>query len=335
LYDFEIERVSEEIRRRNAKRVLLQLPNGLRPHALKLLQALRDRTNAGFILSGDTCFGACDIAIRQAEALEADLLVHYGHSQMLLEVNFPVLYIEVRVNLEIDGLIERVLPLIERWRVVGLVTSAQHLHLLSVMAEALKLRMKRFAIGRVDSNMLHDGQVLGCDYSSALTISENVDGFLFLGGGRFHPIGLALATGKPVVAADPFLSTVLEFKEKQLKRFAMKRMAAITAAKDAKSFLILVSLKPGQYDLQKAEIFQTKLKNQGREVAIVCFDEIRSESLINFSRAEAFINTACPRIATDGIRDVRKPILTVQEALVMLGEKRWEEIWGGSYLELS
>jgi 2-(3-amino-3-carboxypropyl)histidine synthase len=333
LYDFEIERVSEEIRRRNAKRVLLQLPNGLRPHALKLLQALREQTNAGFILSGDTCFGACDIAVHQAEALEADLLVHYGHSQMLQEVNIPVLYIEVRVNLEIDDLIEKVLPLLERWKVVGLATSTQHLHQLSVIAETLKLRRKRFAIGRTDSKILHEGQVLGCDYRSALKISGNVDGFLFLGGGRFHPMGLALATGKPVVAADPFLSTVIEFSEKQLKRFAMQRMAAITAAKDAKSFLILVSLKPGQFDLQRAEIFQTKLKNQGREVAIICFDEIRSESLINFSTAEAFINTACPRIATDGIRDIRKPILTMQEALVMLGEKRWEEIWGGSYPE--
>ena len=68
------------------------------------------------------------------------------------------------------------------------------------------------------------------------------------------------------------------------------------------------------------------------KAAIICLDEVDSLQLGNFSEAGAFISTACPRIAIDGVADLNRPILTVTEAQVMLGEKRWEEIWGGSYL---
>ena len=332
MYDLEIERVSDEIKRRRARRVLLQLPDGLRPQAFKLLGALREQTGVEVLLLGDSCYGACDVALSQAEALEVDLIVHYGHSQMLPEAHIPVLYVEARVDIEVGPLVERALPLIEGWRTVGLAATAQHVHQLGKVAEALRLMKLRAAIGAGGGRTPHDGQVLGCDYRSARAVAGEVDGFLFVGGGRFHPLGLALATGKPVVAVDPYLSSVTAFGMDELRRLAMRRMAAITAAKAARRFGVLVSLKPGQFDLSTAETIRAKLEKQGREAAVICLDEVRPESLANFSEAEAFINTACPRIAIDGVEGLRKPILTVQEAYVLLGERRWEEVWGGSYL---
>jgi len=332
LYDLEIERVSDEIRRRGARRVLLQLPDGLRPQAFKLMGALKERTGAEVLLLGDSCYGACDVALRQAEALEADLLVHYGHSQMLPETPVPILYVEARVDIEVNSLLESALPLIEGWRTIGLAATIQHVHQLGEVVEALRLRKMHVVIGAGGGRTPHDGQVLGCDYGSARAIAADVDGFLFVGGGRFHPLGLALATGRPVVAVDPYMSSATAIREDDLKRLAMRRMAAITAAKGAIRFGVIVSLKPGQFDLSTAEAVCAKLEKQGREAAVICLDEVRPETLANFSEAEAFINTACPRIAIDGVGGLRKPILTVQEAYVMLGERRWEEVWGGSYL---
>ncbi|MCW3992771.1 MAG: diphthamide synthesis protein, partial [Candidatus Bathyarchaeota archaeon] len=106
LYDLEVERVSDEIRRRNARRVLLQLPDGLRPGAFRLARALRERTDAEVLLLGDSCYGACDVALRQSEAVEADLLVHYGHSRMLPDRGVPVLYVEAKVDIEAAPLVE-------------------------------------------------------------------------------------------------------------------------------------------------------------------------------------------------------------------------------------
>lgn len=332
MYSLDIESVSEEIRRRNAKRVLLQLPDGLRAQAFKLVGAIKDRTGVDVLLSGDSCYGACDLAVSQAKAVQADLIIHYGHSQMIPETTIPVIYVEARVDFDVSPLLERALPLIEGWKYVGLAATVQHVHQLDEVAEKLRQRQISAVIGKGGGRTPHNGQVLGCDYGSARAVSDEVDGFIFIGGGSFHPLGLALATGKTVVAADPYTSSVTSFGENEMKRLAMQRMAAITAAQRVQRFGVLVSLKPGQYDLSTAEIVCTKLEKQGREAAIICLDEVRPMTLANFSEADAFIDTACPRIAIDGVGDLRKPILTVQEAYVLLGERRWEEVWGRSYL---
>jgi len=332
LYDLEVDRVSDEIRRHRARRVLLQLPDGLRPQAFTLADALRGRTGAEVLLLGDSCYGACDVALRQAEALGADLLVHYGHSRILPDAGIPVIYVEAKAEIDVEPLIEKAMPLIKAWRAVGLAATVQHVHQLGEAAESLRRRGLRPVIGAGGGRTPHDGQVLGCDYGSARRVADMVDGFLFIGGGRFHPLGLALATGKTVVAADPYTGVAAAVGEGELRRLAMRRMAAITAAKGARRFGIIVSLKPGQFDLSTAESLRAKLEAQGREAAVICLDEVRAETLANFSEADAFIDTACPRIALDGVADLRKPLLTVAEAQVLLGERRWEEIWGGSYL---
>ena len=332
MYELEINRVADEIVKRGAKRVLLQLPDGLRPEALKLVKALKEKVEADLLLLGDSCYGACDVALRQAQAVGADLIVHYGHSMMLPNEGIPVVYVEARVYIDVTKLVELVLPLISGWRSVGLAATVQHIHQLREVARALEKRNFTVVIGPSGSRVSHDGQVLGCDYSSAVSISEKVDGFLFVGGGRFHPLGLAISTGKPVAAADPYQMSATEINEAEIKKLAMKRMAAITAAKAAKRFGIIVSIKPGQLQLEAARSMRSKLHERGREAAIICVDEVRADSFLNFSEVDAFIDTACPRIALDGIADLHKPIITQQEALVMLGEKEWTEKWLGSYL---
>ena len=83
LYDLELERVIQEITTRKAKKVLLQLPDGMRPLASQIVNSIEQSTDAKIILSGDSCYGACDIALTQAQQLLMDLIVHYGHTSML------------------------------------------------------------------------------------------------------------------------------------------------------------------------------------------------------------------------------------------------------------
>jgi 2-(3-amino-3-carboxypropyl)histidine synthase len=49
------------------------------------------------------------------------------------------------------------------------------------------------------------------------------------------------------------------------------------------------------------------------------------EVLMEFPSIEAYVNTACPRISFDDASKFRKPVLTVNEALVVVGELSWEE----------
>ncbi len=67
-FDFEEQRIKDEIARLGAKRVLLQMPQGLKPEATKIAQTV-EASGAVAIISADPCYGACDIAITEAEGL--------------------------------------------------------------------------------------------------------------------------------------------------------------------------------------------------------------------------------------------------------------------------
>ena len=46
--------------------------------------------------------------------------------------------------------------------------------------------------------------------------------------------------------------------------------------------------------------------------------------MIDFYPVDAFVNTACPRIAIDDSVRYAKPLITPFELEVALGEKKWE-----------
>ena len=78
-YDLELEKVIERINKDNAKLVCIQLPDGLKPRAKEIHQAIEQNTKASAVIWMGSCFGACDVPL-QVERLGVDLLVQCGHS---------------------------------------------------------------------------------------------------------------------------------------------------------------------------------------------------------------------------------------------------------------
>ena len=78
-YNLELDKVAEKIKQENAKTVLIQLPDGLKPRAKEIKQELEKKTNASIMIWADSCFGACDLPSN----IKADLLVHFGHSEWI------------------------------------------------------------------------------------------------------------------------------------------------------------------------------------------------------------------------------------------------------------
>src|SRR4030067_2424167 len=105
-FDFEEERIKQEITKQGAKRVLLQLPEGLKPEAPRLA-AIVEKAGALPIISADPCYGACDVAAGEAERLGVDLIIHFGHTQMLKHSQVPTLYVEARATITIESTVEQ------------------------------------------------------------------------------------------------------------------------------------------------------------------------------------------------------------------------------------
>ena len=289
IFDLEEDRLRNEIRRRGARRVLLQLPEGLKPQGLRLASIIED-AGATAIISGDPCYGACDIALSEAKELNADLIVHYGHSKMLSEVDVPVVYFEAYARIPVGEAVERSLSLLKRWSRIGLATTIQHIKSLDEARRILSSEGKTVYVGCASPG-LRPGQVLGCNYDNAKAISPDVEAFLFIGGGRFHPLGLALATMKPVVAADPFTGKAYR-PDDDAWRLLRRRWAEIEEAGRAEAIGVIVGLKPGQRRLAEALKVRDELTRMGKSAYILAMREITPESLENFSCFGAFVNTA-------------------------------------------
>ena len=79
MYDTEIEKIVDSIRKNDARLVCLQLPDGLKPKAEEIQKEIESRTGAQVLIWGGSCFGSCDLPL-QVKNLGVDLLVHFGHS---------------------------------------------------------------------------------------------------------------------------------------------------------------------------------------------------------------------------------------------------------------
>ncbi|MBI2137005.1 diphthamide synthesis protein [Candidatus Woesearchaeota archaeon] len=79
-YDLELESVIVKIKEENARLVCIQLPDGLKPYAGDIQDAIRQKTGAGVIIWAGSCFGACDVPL-EVSRLGVDLLVQWGHSE--------------------------------------------------------------------------------------------------------------------------------------------------------------------------------------------------------------------------------------------------------------
>lgn len=76
-YELELEKAKEAIRNTKAKRILIQLPEGLKPLATEIANKLATKGVDISIWFG-TCFGACDIP----DVKNFDLLIQFGHAAM-------------------------------------------------------------------------------------------------------------------------------------------------------------------------------------------------------------------------------------------------------------
>ena len=148
------------------------------------------------------------------------------------------------------------------------------------------------------------------------------DEFLYIGSGFFHPLGVAIATRKRVIAADPFLNQAVEVAP---ERFMRKRGGYVARAMDAKVFGVILSAKSGQTRMELARRLKELGARHGREVFIVLMDLVTPEQLLAF-KADAYVNTACPRITVDDAERFHVPVLTPQEFEVVLGERKWEAL---------
>jgi 2-(3-amino-3-carboxypropyl)histidine synthase len=79
-YDLELERVISIIQKKKSKLVCLQLPEGLKPFSLKIVDEIESKTKAKCLIWMNSCYGACDTPNLDKVKPKIDLLIQWGHA---------------------------------------------------------------------------------------------------------------------------------------------------------------------------------------------------------------------------------------------------------------
>lgn len=318
-YEFRLPEVLEKIREMDARTVGIQFPEGLKIHATWIARKIENETGAMVIISGDPCYGACDVSDTHMEGI-VDLIIHFGHLEFPVDYRVPVLFIEAYSRIGLMKTVKNSLKELKNYHKIGLVTTIQHLNMLADIKEFLSKNGKD--VLTAEGAGTKEGQVLGCNFSSIKDI--NADAFLYVGSGNFHALGIKLFTEKPVFIADPYtdeVRTVDEFADRILRI----RFAKITRAKEAKKFGIIVSSKKGQFRLVLARNLKNLIDKNGKEAFIIMMDNISPDLLLPYVDLDAFVITACPRVAIDDANMYKKPLLTPKELEIVLNIRNWDD----------
>lgn len=288
------EGILKKLKRGKVRKIFLQVPEGLKTGALELIDFL-EKNNIDVMLSAEPCFGACDLRDREAKMLGCDLILHVGHSDFGLKTKTPVMYEEYEIPCDPIPLLGWHLKKLGDYESVSLVTTIQFVHCLGKVREFLEGKGKRVYLA--SSGRLKEGQVLGCDYSSMISLEEKVDCFLFIGSGRFHPLGLQGRVNKPVLFLDIEKKNLTNFFREKARLETLSAMR-IQKVRDLRNFGVVISTKPGQINLKTAERAKEKLKSIGKDAYVLVADQLTPEKLIGL-KIDVLVNTACPRMRED------------------------------------
>ncbi|XP_034684247.1 2-(3-amino-3-carboxypropyl)histidine synthase subunit 1 [Vitis riparia] len=322
-YNFEVHKCVWRILSSRAKRVALQFPEGLLMYSLHLSDIFTSFAGADdCLVLGDVTYGACCVDDLSAAALEADLLIHYGHSCLVPidATSIPCLYVFVEIAIDVDLLIGTVklnLPPSGQIVLAGTIQFSS-----AIRAAKPELEKAGFRVLIPQSKPLSAGEVLGCTapkISKTSFISDDVV-VVFVADGRFHLEAFMIAN--PAIKAyryDPYIGRLLleEYDHKGMKD---SRKNAILKAREGKNWGIVLGTLGRQGNPRILNRLQDRMREKGFSWTVVLMSEISPARVLLFGDSvDAWIQIACPRLSIDWGDAFGKPLLNPFEAEIALG----------------
>jgi len=176
---------------------------------------------------------------------------------------------------------------------LALVTTTQYIHQVDSIVNSLKKHGKSVFVPEVYGSV-YRGQILGC---SIAKIKGSFDAFLYIGEGRFHPLGLLFNSEKDVYCFNPMNKSLSILGKEERKDMIRKSNSRKALFLKSKNIGILFSIKPGQFSSLQIKSLEEHFPE--KKFYPMIGDNIDEASLDDFSFIDCFINTACPRLSLD------------------------------------
>ncbi|KAM4628206.1 2-(3-amino-3-carboxypropyl)histidine synthase subunit 1 [Polymixia lowei] len=323
-YNFEIHKTVWRVRQANAKRVALQLPEGLQMFACVIADIIERFTEADTIVMGDVTYGACCVDDFTARALGADFMVHYGHSCLVpidSTAGIKMLYVFVDIQMDNAHFLDTVKFNFPPGHSLALVSTIQFVAALQAVSGALK---PEYEVLVPQCRPLSPGEILGC---TSPRLERHVNAIIYLGDGRFHLESIMIANPDiPAYRYDPYSKV---FSREYYDHEAMRaiRLQAIDKARSAQRWGLILGTLGRQGSPKVLEHLESKLELSGKSFTRVLLSEIFPSKLALMPDVDAWVQIACPRLSIDWGTAFSKPLLSPYEAAVALQQVGWQEVY--------
>ncbi|NWI65520.1 DPH1 synthase, partial [Todus mexicanus] len=333
-YNFEIPKTVWRIRQAQAKKVALQMPEGLLMFACTIADIVERFTGAEAVVMGDVTYGACCVDDYTARALGADFLVHYGHSCLIpidATQGLKMLYVFVDIKIDASHFLETIRFNFAAGTSLALVSTIQFVSTLQVrwrppgrsgtgFASPPAVALPQFLSAQAPGLERLPRGAGGAD-------SSRSDNMLlpYLGDGRFHLESIMIANpGIPAYRYDPY-SKIFSQEHYGHESMQRARQDAIRAAAGARCWGLILGTLGRQGSPGILQHLESRLRALGRPFVRVLLSEIFPSKLQLFPDVDAWVQVACPRLSIDWGEAFSKPLLTPYEAAVALRDVEWQQ----------
>ena len=206
----------------------------------------------------------------------------------------------------------------KKYRKIGLYASVQFCNQLAEVEEQLHKLKLELVTSQPDRTHVK-GQLLGCDnYHNSLNLNQDVDCYLYVGDGRFHPLALVYLQKdnpqlKEVICNDPISNKMTLMGVKDIETILKKYRGSLIKFLSADIIGVISTIKPGQEQLRPS--FQLEKKYPGKKFYYFIDNTVSFDNLENFNFIEVWVNTACPRIGFDDQEKFLLGVINLNDAL--------------------
>ncbi|KAL6185506.1 hypothetical protein ACLB2K_041639 [Fragaria x ananassa] len=364
-WSYEIGRTAEFIESNKLRRVALQFPDELLKDSFRVVTALRASLSeqVGLFLMADTAYGSCCVDVVGASHVDADCVVHYGHTCLSPTTKLPALFVFGKASITVSHCVINLLHYAQpTGKPVLVLFGLDYAHSIQQIRESVMAaggrdykRQVQFADVMCSvMNPLSDPQVSndiaadGVTSSNSFgTVSGNVyrigglvwelpegskmeDYLLFWIGSNNSAFANIVLTysGCEIVRYDASECSVVTDLSQQ-RRILKRRYYLMEKAKDANIVAILVGTLGVAGYLNMIHQMKELITTAGKKVYTLVMGRPNPAKLANFPECDIFIYVSCAQTALLDSKEYLAPVITPFEA--MLAFSRGSQ-WTGEYV---
>ncbi|KAL1456582.1 hypothetical protein WDU94_001303 [Cyamophila willieti] len=324
---FELDRCISWISEHQLSRICLQFPDNLLQYSVDIAQHLEQKSCKQIFILGDTSYGSCCVDEVAACHVNADGIVHFGHSCLSTASKLPVLYIFSKQNMDKEKFLNAISSLGCESQVIVLYDTC-YVHyfddIMYVNLQQLSITMSRLTVNSISSSPVDFDDLnvtkLGRQYyvkkDSVSVIyvyvcdskpCRNLDNFVMsMSDATFYQFNPDTNNLSPVPP-----STIIK-----------QHLFLTEKVRDSQTVGILVgTLAAGQY-LTAVNHVKSLCKKHAKKSYIISVGKPNVPKLANFPEIDVYVLISCPEMSLPNAKDFLQPIVHLMDVELALNPAR-------------